>query len=156
MFPFVYYFISFFSGAIISSIFLWFSSGFTIYSWFDIVNASAVFFPKYHLLYELRFRKLFSQCQVLYAIVIFCFLANDENRYPSTYSLVLDSTEYGVIFLMLISNVKLAFHSISHGLPFWSVNVIIYLFHQTPCYNFFKTLNYLVQRLTNEHNIYFE
>ena len=51
------------------------------------------------------------------------FLANDKNPYPLTYFFVLGSISSH--FYLLISNVKLTLPSMSNGLPFWSVNVII-------------------------------
>ena len=53
---------------------------------------------------------------------------------------------------LLISNVKLTLSSISNGIQFSSVNVIVIF--QTQYYLFLKTLNYLVQHLIDMKKIY--
>ena len=83
-------FLSFFSGGIIIS-----STGscFSILSLFDLVIASAIFFPNIHLMYGLRFWKDL----IFYPIIVFVSFANDKNSYSLPYFLFLGSIDYRVI-----------------------------------------------------------
>ena len=111
------------SGIVIISIFLGFSWGFTILSSFDVVNASPVLFRKTHLLYELLFWKhlvLYNLITVFYVFLQMIKIQIYPNIFSCSWFDRILSRSY-----LLISNVKLTSFSISNGLTFRSVNVMI-------------------------------
>ena len=82
-------------GLIISSTFHGFSSGFTISSFFDLVDASATLFPiKSHVLLTTFLEAVFRPSNLVSQNCFFYFLTHDKNTYPLTYFLFPGSIEY--------------------------------------------------------------
>ena len=143
---------SLFSGDIfISSIFLELASVFK--------NFSAILFPINALVVSAVWWILFggSFCRIKS-----CFCSSIQNIFPIFVELISCKSQKSICFdvfscswfyrithhfCSLISHVNLALSSISNAFPFWSVNVMIV--YQTQYYKFSKTLNCLVQHLTN-------